>query len=230
MRIRVDARERNPSISTSSREHAQHMTILYHDNNVAAVRLPPIVSDVSGLLWPFVQAVAKADSDAEARAWQAVDSLTDLPFAWMLLIDLVRVQPMLRAETVWPRGRSNASGCRFDPFYVEDAEMYVYPTVHVMLESVLDMYEISANSFLCAHLFTNYAAEYKAFADLFVHMERLTSKIDSAQLSKVAGVNDVDVCGCSETTVTSSTSKSMRFIRCVAYGFLIAEERARAMS
>lgn len=209
------------------------MTSLYQDNNAAAVRLPPIVSDVSGLLWPFVQAVAKADSDAEARAWQAVDSLTDLPFAWMLLIDLVRVQPMLRAETVWPRGRSNASGCRFDPFYVEDAEMYVYPTVHAMLESVLDMYEISANSFLCAHLFTNYAAEHKAFADLFVHMERLTSKIDSAtQLSNVAGVNDVDVCGCSETAVTSSTSKSMRFIRCVAYGFLIAnrsttEERAR---
>lgn len=97
----------------------------------------PVHTDVSEFLWPFVHQVIETGGTF-------LEGSVPWPFLYFLMLDWQRIQPVVRQEVLWPRGKIGASGSAYDPYYVFDTGLYVFPNVHTMFESMHDMYEDAA--------------------------------------------------------------------------------------
>ena len=52
---------------------------------------------------------------------------------------------LVRKEKIWSKGRNNACGCTYDAFFDPEADLYIFPNVHIMLDCLYDMYEMASN-------------------------------------------------------------------------------------
>ena len=130
----------------------------------------PAHTDVSEHVWPFINQVIETGSILNTST-----SDPCLPL-YFLVQDRQHMRPMIRDNVLWPRGKANASGSKYDPYYLVDAGLYVFPDVHTMFESMHDMYEDAAHD----APFASYEMHYLALKRFYKCISRGSDRFGGA--------------------------------------------------